>query len=294
MIKIVTCQYQLESLGNWESYTRKITSLVIQAKDQDAQLLLLPEYAGTEIAGWHSSDKQLYAALQPLIPQYLKFYQHLSQHYQIHIQPGTIPVEVSSQQYLNRAYFFGPEGRYGFQDKLQLVAFEKTTTQFVNGTHQTIFDTSLGKIGIAICYDSEFPEIVRRLVNAGAWLILVPSYTNSLASYHRVFLSCRARAIENQCYIATSIAVGFVELSEESEYTVGTAAIVGPADRGFPDDGIITQGSMNERMLISAELFPEKISLVRQQGDVRNFEDAKFLDALFKNEINISKLHTHH
>ena len=60
-----------------------------------------------------------------------------------------------------------------------------------------VIETDLGVVGVAICYDSEFPLIVRRQVEAGAELILVPSCTDTMAGYHRVALSCRARAGES-------------------------------------------------------------------------------------------------
>ena len=269
----------------------KITTIVTQAKQQDAQLLLLPEYAGIEIVcNKFATEQGLFAAVQPFIPQYLDFYKNLAQQYRIYIQPGTIIQETAPKNYVNRAYFFSPNGSFGYQDKLQLIEFEKETQDLDPGNGQTLFDTSLGKIGIAICYDSEFPEIVRHLINAGALLILVPSYTSSVAGYHRVFLSCRARAIENQCYVAVSFAVGIVELSGAPEQTIGQAAIFSPADVNFPDNGIIAQGDMNKISMITAELDLEKLLITRQQGDVHNFEDAKRCEWLLKNKVTLTHL----
>lgn len=274
MIKIATCQYQLEPFANWQDYTHKIENLVIEAKNQGAQLLLFPEYAGTEIAGWHRTDKALYAALNSLLPRYINFYQELAHRYQVYIQPGSTLVATNHSQYINRAYFFGPSGHlFGYQDKLHLTEFEKHSSLLIPGVGQTLFETSLGKIGIAICYDSEFPQLVSRLVHAGAWLILVPSYTVTYAGFHRVFLCNRARAIENQCYVVTSHVVGSVELSEEIEQTVGKSAILSPADKRFPDNGIIAEGNMNEVSMVTATLEPEKISFVRKHGHTHNFAD---------------------
>ena len=173
----------------------------------------MPEYAGIEMA-CHSfaTDQQLFAALQPLIPQYIEFYQKLARYYQIYIQAGTIIEQVTFQQYVNRAYFFAPSGSYGYQDKMQLTAYEKNMQLLQHGQQLKIFETAFAKIGIAICYDSEFPEIVRYFSQNDVTLILVPSYTSTLAGYHRVFLSCRARAIENQCYVALSAVVNSVDL----------------------------------------------------------------------------------
>lgn len=291
MIKIASCQYQLELLADWKAYVNKITTLVSAAKQQGAQILLLPEYAGVEIAcKYYASEQELFAGVQPLIPRYLELFQNLAQQYQLYIQAGTIVEQSTSNQFVNRAYFFGPDRSLGFQDKLQLIEFEKDTRVIQAGNEQTIFDTPFGKIGIAICYDSEFPAIVSRLTNAGAWLILVPSYTNSMAGYHRVLLSCRARAIENQCYVAISCVVGASGLSDATEQTMGQASILSPADITFPDNGIIAQGEMNKIETIAAELDAEKLFTVRKQGKTHNFEDAKKCVQLINDRITILPL----
>jgi predicted amidohydrolase len=225
-----------------------------------------------------------------LLPQYIDFYKHLAQKYQIYIQPGSIPYPIHSNQYVNRAYFFGPQAQYGFQDKLQLIEYEKESNLFQAGKEQTLFETALGTIGIAICYDSEFPEIVRRLTRAGANLILVPSYTCTLAGYYRVFLSCRARALENQCYVAVTYMVGSVDLSGAPENTVGQAAILSPVDAGFPDDGIVAQGKMNSPMFIMADVDLEKLQTVRTSGQVHNYEDMRRLELSKKNNVNYLSL----
>lgn len=274
-MKIAVSQYTMELSPNWKAYTSKIEYLVKEAKQQGAELLLLPEYAGIEIAcQYYPSDNALYQVIQPLIPKYLEFYQQLSSHYQMYIQPGTIMVEVKPGRYANRAYFFSPNGNMGYQDKLKLVEFEKNTKVFIPGETQTLFQTSFGLIGISVCYDSEFPEIVRQLTYAGALLVLVPSYTTSTAGYHRVFISCRARALENQCYVAMSSMVGPVELSGEKEQAIGHSAIVGPVDNSFPDDGVLIKATAQDKIIVT-ELNPEKLVQVRAQGQVHNFEDSK-------------------
>lgn len=262
MIQISCYQYQIDILSCWKSYTRKIIDIVSLAKKEKSKLIVLSEYSGNEIVCKKmETDKDIYLSIQPLIPKYIEFYKNLSKKENIYIQPGTIIEKISSDRYVNRAYFFQPSGHYGFQDKLFLTKYEKEEGLLQKGFGQTIFETTFGKIGIAICYDSEFPEIVRNLVKQGAFLILVPSYCTTLASFFRVYLSCRARAIENQCYIAVSQTVNTVQLTNEIEQTFGQSCILGPADIGFPENGILAQGKMNEVSMISAKISMEKIEL---------------------------------
>lgn len=276
MIMIIACQYQIELLNNWKSYTNKIETLVAQSKKSGAEIVLLPEYAGTEtVCRRFATDAALFEALQPLIPQYIEFFKSLAHKYQLYIQPGTIIEKIASEKHVNRAYFFGPNNIYGFQDKLHLTEYERNTQFLQTGNQQTVFDTAFGRMGIAICYDSEFPEVVRNLTFHGAELILVPSYTSTLSGYNRVFLSCRARAIENQCYVAVAFVVGQSDLSGDTENAFGCSAVLGPADNGFPDDGIIAQGRMGEEEGVIAKINFEKLACVRRQGQVLNFKDSK-------------------
>jgi predicted amidohydrolase len=286
MIKIACCQYQIEILPDWESYVAKIEKIILEAKKKGATILLMPEYSGIEIAcKKFNTDDELFTALQPIIPKYIDFYQKLAKTHQIYIQAGTIIEKTAPGKFLNRAYLFSPKGLYEYQDKLQLTEAEKSANLLQHENQQKIFETSFGKIGIAVCYDSEFPEIIRRLVLHGASIILVPSYTTTLAAYNRVFLSCRARAIENQCYVAISYIINKVDLSGEMEETYGQAAILGPADTGFPDDGIIVQGIMNKPMLIVGDLSLEKLDWVRKEGQVHNLEDTMQCKQIEKHEI---------
>jgi deaminated glutathione amidase len=65
------------------------------------------------------------------------------------------------------------------------------------------------KVGLAICYDIRFPELVRYLARQGAELLLVPAawYAGPLKEDHWLTL-LRARAIENTCYAAGAVLTG--------------------------------------------------------------------------------------
>ena len=89
-----------------------------------------------------------------------------------------------------------------------MTRFENEQWLIKSGKELKCFDTEYGKIAINICYDSEFPMLARKQVEAGCVLILVPSCTDTLAGFHRVKIGCQARALENQCYVVQSLLVG--------------------------------------------------------------------------------------
>src|SRR5690606_19816354 len=97
--------------------------------------------------------------------------------------------------YRNRAWLIGPAGTAGYQDKIILTPWEKAVWGIRSGDRPRLFETELGRIGICICYDVEFPRIARAMAEAGVDVILAPSCTDTLAGYHRVRVGAQARAL---------------------------------------------------------------------------------------------------
>ncbi len=287
MIHLATTQYPIQ-YTDWIPYQQKIEDLVSAAQRQGAQYILLPEYAGIELGqADFKNDLALFQDIQPKLDTYKNFYQKLAVKYKMYIQPGTIPVAADMpNRFYNRAYFFSPNGKIGFQDKLNLTTSEKSDDVIIGGIEQTLFETALGKIGIAICYDSEFPELVRNFTRLGAKLILVPSYTPTVTSFHRVHYACHARALENQCYVLLSCAIHPVHFAGVLEHPNGQAGLYGPIDEGFPDNGLLAQGNKDEVQTLHATISYEKIDAIREHGQVNLFKD--FQKELINNIKSVS------
>jgi predicted amidohydrolase len=139
------------------------------------------------------------------------------------------------------------------------------------GEGLNVFETSLGKIGIAICYDAEFPLLVRALAEAGAELILVPSCTDAMPGYHRVRIACAARALENQCFVIQSPTVGAADWSPAVDANAGAANVFGPPDRNFPEDGLVATGALNRSGFVYADIDLWRVKDVRRDGQVLNY-----------------------
>ena len=277
-VKIAAAQYDISFLDNWPHYQDKVQRWVLKAASQNAKILLFPEYGSMELASLFSKDiysslsKQL-ASMQSLLDEYIGLYKALAKQYGCYIQAGTFPVRMETGQYRNRAFLFMPDGRVDYQDKLMMTRFENEQWLIHHGEELKCFDTDYGRIAINVCYDSEFPMLARKQVEAGANLILVPSCTDTLAGFHRVKIGCQARALENQCYVVQSPTVGKAPWSEAVDVNIGAAAIYTPVDRGFPDDGILAMGELNASQWVIAEISLGEIATVREQGQVFNYRD---------------------
>lgn len=278
MPKIAVAQYDVGFLQSWEDYQAKINRWVDEAVAEQAEILLFPEYFSMELASLfpeevYSSLSEQLKALQTLLPDFLKLYSDLAVKHNIYIQAGTFPVKIENGGYRNRAYLFTPEGEADYQEKLMMTRFENEQWLIEAGNEMKIFETRFGKVGINVCYDSEFPHYARQMVERGASLILAPSCTDTRAGYYRVRIGCQARALENQCYVVQSPLVGDAEWSEAVDVNCGAAGVYTPVDRGFPDDGVLAIGEFNKAQWVFADLDLQKMEQVRLDGQVFNYKD---------------------
>jgi predicted amidohydrolase len=277
-VKIAAAQYDISFLDNWLAYQQKIERWITEATLQDAKILLFPEYFSMELASlfepeiYGSLSKQL-EAIQSLHDDFIELFKKLAQKYQCIIQAGTFPVRVEPEIYRNRAYLFMPDGQFDYQDKMMMTRFENEQWLITAGKELKCFDTLYGKIAINICYDSEFPLLARKQVEAGCVIILVPSCTDTIAGYHRVKIGCQARALENQCYVVQASLVGNASWSEAVDVNVGAAAIYTPVDTSFPSNGILSVGLFNAVQWVIDEISPLDCKKVREHGQVFNYRD---------------------
>ncbi|WP_020679371.1 carbon-nitrogen hydrolase family protein [Marinobacterium rhizophilum] len=247
-VTLAACQYAIELLTDWDSYERHLRALVAEAAEQGASLVLLPEYAGMALSGQlpeavRSDLQASIAELQPLIPRWLALCESLAREHEIWFCPGSVAVLDEDGIYRNRCWLFGPDGVIGQQDKLMMTRFEREQWLIGPGSGLQVFDTPFARIGILICYDSEFPLLGRRLTEAGVDLILVPSCTDTRAGFHRVRIGCQARALEGQVAVLQAPTAGLAPWSPALDINTGRAALYLPPDYGLPDDGVQAQSA---------------------------------------------------
>jgi predicted amidohydrolase len=110
-------------------------------------------------------------------------------------------------------------------------------------------------VGLSVCYDIRFPELYRILALEGAELVTVPSaFTVPTGRDHWEVLM-RARAIENQCYIAAPAQFGMTRPGKPS---YGRSLIVDPW-------GVVLAQAPDEETVISAELDRARLRRVREK-----------------------------
>lgn len=273
-LRVAAWQYPIEQLASWDAWLAKLEAGFAEARSRGAALCVVPEYAAMELTSLTGGDDlatQL-DALQPVLPRYLEAYAALARRLGLAIVAGSFPERLASGEVRNRLRVHTAGGAI-VVEKLQMTRFERERWGVAPGTAQTVIDLGAYRLGVAICYDAEFPLVVRRLVAAGADVIAVPSCTDTPAGYHRVRVACQARALENQCYVVQAPTVGTAPWSIAVDDNVGAAGVYAPPDRGLPDDGVIAQGAYCAAGWVIADLDLEALARVRADGQVLGHRD---------------------
>ncbi len=273
-MRLALLQYRVGRYPDFAAWEAALAARVAQAASAGAELLVLPEYASLdaipaplptladELAAGCGQHGAVIDALR-----------RLAARHGVWLLGGSLPRRGEDGLPVNHAPLVTPGGSVAFQDKHRPTPFEAGEWGVVRGAPPAVFETPWGRIGVCICYDIEHPPLARAQVEAGAWLILVPTDTDTLAGFNRVRLAARACAMANQCYVAVCTTVGDAPWIGALDANHGYAAVFGPIDRGFPDDGVIARGVMDEPGWLHAELDPASLEAVRTGGTVRNHRD---------------------
>ncbi|WP_166417470.1 carbon-nitrogen hydrolase family protein [Cochlodiniinecator piscidefendens] len=273
-MKIATAAYPIDWHETWASYVEKTTKWVAEAANNGAVLLVFPEYGAMELASLAGANAagDIEASMQAVsdsLEQANALYAELAASFGIYILGASAPCYVGKRP-VNRAMFFTPDGQLAQQDKQIMTRFERDTMDVIPGGPLTVFDTKIGRIGVIICYDSEFPDLSRALIEQDVEILLAPSCTEGLSGYWRVRIGAMARALESQCVVVHSPTVGAAEWNPIVDMNTGAAAIYGPPDNGFPDTGVIAEGKLNEPGWVYGEISLDAIREVRRDGRVLN------------------------
>ena len=276
-LHIAAAQYpigQPKTLPEWEN---KISLWVKNGAATGAELLVFPEYAAIEQAACfgpevYSDLKTTLAKVAELATHRVRLHMELANKHHVHVLVGSGPRLVTGGRYVNTAQLVSPNGLIGEQDKLVMTPFERDWGISAGGPVR-VFKTQIGTFGIAICYDSEFPLLVRAMAEAGADVVLVPSCTERISGYHRVRTGCMARALENTIATVQSPTVGDAPWSPAVDFNAGAAGIYVPSETGISDDGVIAEGRLNAAEWVTAKVDLARLRQIRQSGEMRNYSD---------------------
>ena len=204
------------------------------------------------------------------------FMQPLAVRYNINIIGGSHPSLDADGNIKNVGYAFLRDGAVHRQEKIHPTPDEVYWWNIKGGNKIGAINTDCGPIGILICYDSEFPELARHLVDQGAMILFVPFCTDERRGYLRVRYCCQARAVENQCYVVMSGLVGNLPDVENMDIHYAESCILTPSDMAFARDGVAADTAPNTETIAFADLKLSDLRMARDEGTVQNLRDRRF------------------
>lgn len=277
-IRVASLQYFIRPVPSFDAFSEQVTGLVETASDYECDLLVFPEYFTTQLLTLGDLTLPIDEQVRHLAaqrPHFVELMSGLARDTGLHIAAGTIPeVDSDTGKLHNDAYLFTPSGKWGIQGKLHMTRFEREEWGVTSRSTLKVFNTAIGSISIAICYDVQFPEIIRAAVRAGANLLVVPSCTDDRRGFLRVRYCAQARAIENQIYVVNSATVGSLPMVPAVSLNYGQASILTPSDLPFARDGILAEGMANQESMIYGELDMTLLGRARTSGTVLPLQDS--------------------
>lgn len=275
---VATAQYPITEHSNFQNWAIHTERWVFDATNQNADLLLFPEYGSMELVSIfpdaiRSNLRQQVVEMDSLKNDFCATFAALAAKYQVVLVAPSFPV-IEGNKVVNRSYVFSPSGLKGYQDKFFMTRFENEEWGIKSGDKVlTLFEATWGSFGIQICYDVEFPLGAQLLGAAGATLLLAPSCTETIRGATRVHVGARARAMENQFYTAVSQTVGNATWSPAVDINYGYAAVYATPDKNLPEEGILSSQPPQQEGWLLQHLDFDLIEQVRRDGQVFNFKD---------------------
>ncbi|MDZ7836527.1 MAG: carbon-nitrogen hydrolase family protein [Actinomycetota bacterium] len=253
-IKIAACQLKVEAekqknLNNARNMIRRAA--------KHADIIILPEMFNCPYSIEYFPQ---YAEQYPGPTTYML--SALARELKTFIVGGSIPEKEENHIY-NTSFVFNPQGNLVARHrKIHLfdvnipgkISFMESKILSA-GSRITTFDTGFCTIGLCICYDMRFPELIRAMSHKQAKLIIVPAAFNMTTGPAHWHVVTRSRALDNQVYLA---AVSPARNQESSYIAFGHSVIVDPWGKIIAEAG-------SGQQIIYASLDLDYLTKVREQ-----------------------------
>ena len=272
LVRIGVVQWQMRRLESIEDFFDQAEFFISSLANYKADFALFPEFFNAPLMGLEQSESDHVRAIRFLAgfsEQIKDRFAQMALTYNINIIAGSIPVLEDDQLY-NVSYLMQRDGEINTQCKIHITPHEERDWVLTGGNEIGVFETDAGKVGILICYDSEFPELGRMMAEKGVQIIFVPFWTDTKNGYQRVKICGQARAIENECYVAIGGSVGNLPAVDNVDIQYAQSAVFSPSDINFPHDATITEASANTEMVIFADVDLTKLKQLNTEGSVTN------------------------
>jgi predicted amidohydrolase len=251
---------QMTSRADKAANLEKAETLVAKAASTGADVVLLPEK-------WNAigTVDDLHAAAEPLEGgESVEAMASWARGHGITLVGGSITERREGREKLsNTCVVFDPSGdALAVYRKIHLFDVEagghvyRESDAEEHGEEAVVAEAEGWRIGLSVCYDVRFPELYRILALEGALLVTVPAHFTLHTGKDHWEVLLRARAIENQCYVAAAAQIGVTLPDKPPSY--GRSLIADPW-------GLVVALAPDEETVISAELDKGRLEDIRRR-----------------------------
>jgi predicted amidohydrolase/ribosomal protein S18 acetylase RimI-like enzyme len=275
-VRLAVVQYQMRAIKAFDEFATQCEFFLDVASDYQSDFIMFPELFTTQLLSFEEPQRPGLAArrLAEFTPQYLEFFTEMAVKYNLNIVGGSQFV-LENDTLFNVSYLFRRDGTLGKQYKIHITPSERKWWGVSPGSSVEVFETDCGAISILICYDIEFPEIVRIAASKGAQIVFVPFNTDTRHGYLRIRHCALARCVENHLYVAVGGCTGNLPFVENSDIHYAQSAIFTPADAEFARDAIAAECTPNIETLIIHDVDVELLRRHKKSGNVQNWNDRR-------------------
>lgn len=275
-VRIACCQLEMRA-GPWPELAARLDYYVSSAADYSADFIVIPELFTLSLTGV-GEKLDASTAVDLLTDHTDRLRDALSEmavRHKVNVIGGSHITRGADGVVRNICIVALRDGTVHERAKIHATPDERGFWCVAGGESVDVIETDCGTIGVLICYDSEFPELARRLADQGMDILFVPFCTDSRAGYMRVRHCSAARAIENQCYVALAGDVGNLTNVANMDVQYAQSCVLTPCDHRFPPDGVAVEATANLETMVLADLDMTALAWARERGSVRNLGDRR-------------------
>lgn len=276
VIRLGLIQWQMRRYDDVDSLMRQAEYFIDAVSAYRSDFALFPEFFNAPLMAKnnHLSEANAIRELAKHTEEIVQRFSNFSIAYNINIIAGSMP-EMKGDKLYNVSYLCKRDGTVERCEKIHVTPDEAKVWGMQGGNEVKVFDTDCGKIGILICYDSEFPELSRLLADEGMDILFVPFLTDTQNGFSRVRHCSQARAIENECYVAIAGSVGNLPNVHNMDIQFAQSMVFTPCDFAFPSNGVKAEATPNTEMILIADVDIDLLRELHEFGAVRNLKDRR-------------------
>ena len=277
IVRLGLIQWQMRPYKDLDELMQQAEYFIDAVSGYRSDFALFPEFFNAPLMAKdnHLSEPEAIRNLAKHTAEIVQRFSKLAISYNINIITGSMPEIGEDTRLYNVGYLCRRDGTLERFEKLHVTPDEAKVWGMAGGNKLQAFDTDCGKIGILICYDSEFPELSRLLADEGMDILFVPFLTDTQNGYSRVRHCTQARAIENECYVAIAGSVGNLPKVHNMDIQFAQSMVFTPCDFAFPASGIKAEATTNTEMILIADVDIDLLRELNQFGSVRNLKDRR-------------------